>query len=191
MMERASVTRLYKDRSSHEAIMLLEAKGSKERFRVTVPGYRASILALEGHGLNDRCSLYGILSECVGKLGGAFGSVVVTLGGSKGVGGTMALARGEEIISWIEGDVVELVAFALHVELPIYVRKADAADAPAEAPQEDETSLPSVFEDVLSAILESGTETGSSIDKNSEPRNLTDGGTTDGCAKPDPPTAQA
>ena len=189
MMERASVTRLYKDRSSHEAIMLLEAKVSRERFRVTVPGHRAGILALEGHGLNDRCSLYGILSECVGKLGGAFGSVVVTLGGSKGVSGTMALARGEEIISWIEGDVVELVAFALHVELPIYVRKADAADAPTETPKDDETSLPSVFEDVLSAILESGTETGRSVDRDSGPRCLPDTGMTDGHANPDMPTA--
>ena len=50
--------------------------------------------------------------------------------GSKGVSGTIALARGEEIISWIEGDVVELVAFAIHVELPIYVRNMDEPDAP-------------------------------------------------------------
>ena len=189
MMERASVMRLYKDRSSHEAIMLLEAKVSRERFRVTVPGHRAGILALEGHGLNDRCSLYGILSECVGKLGGAFGSVVVTLGGSKGVSGTMALARGEEIISWIEGDVVELVAFALHVELPIYVRKVDEPDPPAETLQGEDVSLPSVFEDVLSAILESGTEAGRSVDQDSGPRRIPDTGTTNGHANPDMPTA--
>ena len=166
-MERASVTRLYRDRSSHEAIMLLEAKVSKERFRVTVPSSRAGILALEGHGLNDRCSLYGLLSECVGKLGGAFGSVVVTLDGSKGVSGTIALARGEEIISWIEGDVVELVAFAIHVELPIYVRNMDEPDAPTGTLPKGETSLPSVFEDVLSAILQSGKETSRSVDQDS------------------------
>ena len=186
-MERASVTRLYRDRSSHEAIMLLEAKVSKERFRVTVPSSSAGILALEGHGLNDRCSLYGLLSECVGKLGGAFGSVVVTLDGSKGVSGTMALARGEEIISWIEGDVVELVAFAIHVELPLYVRKMDEPDAPAETLQGEETSLPSVFEDVLSAILESGKETSRSVDQDSGPRRHPESGTTNGHAIPDPP----
>ena len=188
-MERASVTRLYKDKSSHEAIMLLEAKISKERFRVTVPNHRANILALEGHGLNDRCPLYGLMSECVRKLGGAFGSVVVTLDDSKGVSGTMALARGEEIVSWIEGDVIELVAFALHVELPIYVRKVDEPDAPSETPQENETSLPSVFEDVLSAILESGTGTGRPVDQDSAPRPLPDTRTTKGHANPDMPTA--
>ena len=188
-MERASVTRLYKDRSSHEAIMLLEAKVSKERFRVTVPSHRAGILALEGHGLNDRCPLYGLLSECVGKLGGAFGSVVVTLDDSKGVTGTMALARGEEIVSWVEGDVVELVAFAIHVELPIYIRKVDEPDAATGTLQGDDTSLPSVFEDVLSAILESSTERGRSVDQDPVSRRLPDSGTTNGHANPDMPTA--
>ena len=189
-MERASVTRLYKDRSSHEAIMLLEAKVSKERFRVTVPSNRAGILALEGHGLNDRCPLYGLLSECVGKLGGAFGSIVVTLDGSKGVTGTMGLARGEEIISWIEGDVVELVAFAIHVDLPIYIRKVDEPDAATGTLQGEDTYLPSVFEDVLSAILQSGTETDRSVDQDSGPRRLSDTDTTNGHAHPDmPPTS--
>ena len=152
-MERASVTRLYKDRSSQETIMLLETKANGERFRVTLPGQKAGILALEGHGLNDRCSLYRVLSEVARELGGAFGSVVVTLDDVKGVNGAMAVSRNEQIISWISGDVVELVAFALHVQLPIYVSREETPDSGASSVES--ASLPSVFEEALSDILDS------------------------------------
>ncbi len=155
-MQRASVTRLFKDRSSHEAIMLLEAKDTKERFRVTLPVSRAGLLALEGHGLNDRCQLYRILSDCVGSLGAAFGSVIVTLDEFNGVSGAIAISRDEEIISWISGDVVELVAFALHVQIPIYVHRRDSEASPARS---DEAALPSIFEEALSDILKSDTDT--------------------------------
>ena len=154
-MERASVTRLYKDRSSQETIMLLETKSNGERFRVTLPGQKAGILALEGHGLNDRCSLYRVLSECVRKLGGGFGSMVVTLDEVKGVSGAMAISKDEEIVSWISGDVVELVAFALHVQLPIYVSKEGPPDRDRETSLAESASLPSVFEEALSDILDS------------------------------------
>ena len=154
-MERASVTRLYKDRSSQETIMLLETKANGERFRVTLPGQKAGILALEGHGLNDRCSLYQVLSECVRKLGGGFGSVVVTLDEVKGVRGAMAISRDERILSWIDGDVVELVAFALHVQLPIYVSRGETPHSDSGAGRVESASLPSVFEEALSDILDS------------------------------------
>ena len=154
-MERASVTRLYKDSSSQKTIMLLETKANGERFKVTLPGQKAGILALEGHGLNDRCSLYQVLSECVRELGGAFGSVVVRLDEVKGVSGRMAVSRGEETVSWIRGDVVELVAFALHVQLPIYVSKEDPPDRDGETALAESASLPSVFEEALSDILDS------------------------------------
>ena len=154
-MQRASVTRLYKDRVSHEAIMLLEAKDTKERFKVTLPVSRAGILVLEGHGLNDRCAFYRVLSECVAALGGGFGSVIVTLDEVNGVSGAMSLSRDEEAISWINADVVELVAFALHVQIPIYVHQRDANDPEDSTPYPATTSLPAAFEDVLSEILNS------------------------------------
>ena len=64
--------RLYKDRSSHEAILALKAEESGTHFSVKVPGYSTRILALEGHCLNDRFTLCNLLSECVRELGGAF-----------------------------------------------------------------------------------------------------------------------
>ena len=154
-MQRASVTRLYKDRASHEAIMLLEAKDTKERFRVTLPVSRAGILALEGHGLNDRCPVYRILSECVAAFGAGFGSVIVTLDEANGVSGAVSISRNEEVISWINADVVELVAFALHVQIPIYVHQRDANDPEDSTPYTNAASLPTVFEDALSEILNS------------------------------------
>ena len=76
-MERALVTRLYRDEASQETVMVMEATQSKERIKVTIPCHKAGILALEAHGLNDRCPLYGMFSQCVGELGAAFGLVVI------------------------------------------------------------------------------------------------------------------
>ena len=153
-MERASVMRLYKDRSSHETIMTLKAEESGTQFSVTVPSYGARILALEGHGLNDRCTLYNLLSECVGELGGAFGSVVVTLNRAKGVSAKIAVSSGEESPSWIKGDVIELVALAQHVQLPIYVRVKEVSEDPALS----RATLPSAIEDALADILSTDAE---------------------------------
>ena len=153
-MERASVSRLFKDQTTQKTTLMLEAVESKEQYKITVPGHRAGILALEGHGLNDRCSLYGIMSECILKLGGAFGSVVVNLDKSKGVSGKVSLSNGAEV-SWIESDVIELVAFALHIQLPIYLSVSD--DAPdAKDLQPEPSAIPTVFEDALTEILNTG-----------------------------------
>ena len=154
-MQRASVTRLFKDRSTHEAIMLLEGNDTKERFRVTIPASRAGILAMEGHGLNDRCPLYRILSECIDALDALFGSVVITLDDANGVQGAVAISRNGEIISWINGDVIELVAFALHVQLPIYIHHEGPVGANKSPARSGEITLPAVFEDALSDILKS------------------------------------
>ena len=151
-MERASVTRLYKDRLSHEAVLLLEGKRSKQSFKITVPMNRASILALEGHGLNDRCSIYGVMSECIDRLGGAFDSVVVRLDRGRGVTGSIALSKDGEV-SHISADAVELLAFALHVQLPIYVDVTDRLSADEAQLQEPEQTLPEVFESALTDIL--------------------------------------
>lgn len=152
-MQRASVTRIYKGRSSHEAIMTLEANDDGEQFSINMPAASASIIALEGHGLNDRCPTYSIFSDCVAALGGAFGSVVITFVDSRPANAAMAIARDEKIISWIGGDIVELVAFALHVRLPIYVHSRSASDNGYPPPQSRSTPVPSIFEDAFSDIL--------------------------------------
>lgn len=155
-MQRASVTRIYKGRSSQEAVMTLETKDDGEQFIIGIPSASASIIALEGHGLNDRCPTYSIFSDCVSALGGAFGSVVITFVDSRPANAAMAIARDEKIVSWIGGDIVELVAFALHVRLPIYVHSRGASDNVYPPPQNRNTPMPDVFEDALSDILRPG-----------------------------------
>ena len=135
---------------------MLEARDSKREFSITMPASSASVIALEGHGLNDRCSTYSIFSNCVSALGGAFGSVVITFDGPTAVTAVMAISKDGMILSWIGGDIVELVAFALHVQLPIYVRDGGESDAMHSHPQTLNTPIPGVFEDALSDILRTG-----------------------------------
>ena len=157
-MERASVSRLYKERDSHETIMVLKGESSGNQFSVTVPSLSARILAFEGHGLNDRCTLYTILSQCVAKLGGAFGSVVITLDEIRGVSATMAVSRSEQSVAWINGDVIELVALSQHIQLPLYVRVKPTTTDGAHRPTNDTNSLPRAIEEALSDILSSNSE---------------------------------
>ena len=152
-MQLASVTRVYKGRSSHEAVVTLETKEGGEKFNIHMPAANASIIALEGHGLNDRCPTYSIFSDCVTALGGAFGSVVITFVDSRPVNAAMAIAQDEKIISWIGGDIIELVAFALHVKLPIFVHSRGASDNTYPPPQSRSTPVPSIFEDAFPDIL--------------------------------------
>ena len=171
-MERASVSRLYKESSSRETVMLLKGEKSGTQFSVTVPSSSARILALEGHGLNDRCPLYTILSQCVAKLGGAFGSVVVTLDETRGISATMAISRSDQTVSWVNGDVIELVAMAQHVQLPIYVRVKQATTEDAHLSTSDRSSLPSAIEEVLSDILSSNSEVNPGTSGNDEAAQL-------------------
>ena len=156
-MELASVTRLFKDQSTQKSVLLLEAVATREKFKINIPSHRAGILALEGHGLNDRCGIYGIMSECVERLRGSFASVVVTLDKSRGVSASISLSQGEDL-TWITADVVELVAFALHVQLPIFLDVTDESnrgqspEGEAE-PERENPDLPAVFENVLSEIM--------------------------------------
>ena len=157
-MERALVTRLYRDEASKEAVMLMEATESKQRIKVTIPGQKAGILAMEAHGLNDRCPLYGMFSQCVGELGAAFGSVVINCEGHQCAKGAISLSR-EGRTTWIGGDVVELVAFAMHAHIPIYVSKSDPSETEDEYHPEAKTMLPSVFVDALEEIFSSDSDT--------------------------------
>ena len=136
--------------------MTLELKDGSEEFSIAMPASRAEIIALEGHGLNNRCSTYSIFSDCVAALGGAFGSVVITFVDSEPANAAMAIVRDGKIDSWIGGDIVELVAFALHVQLPIYVHRRGASDSPYPPPQSRNTPIPTIFEDALSDILRTG-----------------------------------
>ena len=163
-MERALVTRLYRDEASQKTVMLMETTESKEGIKVMIPYQKAGILALEAHGLNDRCPLYGMFSQCIGELGAAFGSVVLNCEGQRCTQGAISLSH-DGRTTWISADVVELVAFAMHTHIPIYVSKS----APPES-EEDEgqprakTMLPSVFVDALEDIFssESGADHSSS-----------------------------
>ena len=154
-MERASVKRLYRDRSSHEAIMLMETVASGQKIRVTVPLASAGVLALEAHGVNDRCALYGVFAECVRELGGAFRSVVVAGDESQDVRCAISLSAGGRT-TWISADVVELVAFALHVRIPIYVDRTGAfGRGYAGGAGRREPGIPTVFVDAITDILSS------------------------------------
>lgn len=155
-MKRASVSRLFRDKKSHHAKLLLQAVESGENFTITLPEHKAAVLALEGHGLNDRCGLYYLLSRSVAALGGTFGSVIVTLADS-GVRGAISLSTGGNP-QWFDADVVELIALALHVDLPIYLKVADDEDdkggEDAGGAQQADMPLPDVFEHALADILE-------------------------------------
>lgn len=154
-MERALITRLYRDESSHDTVMLMETTESKERIKIMIPRHKAGILALEAHGLNDRCPLYDMFLRCVGELGAAFGSVVLTEDGSRCAAGAISLSR-SGCTTWIDADVVELVAFAMHTQTPIYVDRTDATGQSKEtSPHSPRASLPQAFEDVLADILSS------------------------------------
>ena len=151
-MKRASVSRLFRDKKSHHAKLLLQAVDSGENFTITLPEHKAAVLALEGHGLNDRCGLYYLLSQSVAALGGTFGSVVVTLA-SAGVSGVISLSVDNKP-KWFDADVVELIALALHVDLPIYLKIVDDDDGDGEKIEETDIPLPDVFEHALADILE-------------------------------------
>jgi hypothetical protein len=113
----------------------------------------ASIIAPEGLCLSDRCPTYSIFSDCVAVPGGALGSVVITFVDSRPANAAMAIARFDKIISWIGGDIIELVASALQVKLPIFVYCRGASDNTYLPPQSRSTPVPSIFEDAFSYIL--------------------------------------
>ena len=168
-MERALVTRLYRDESSHDTVMLMETTDTKKRVKIMIPRQKAGILALEAHGLNDRCPLYDMLSRCVHHLGAAFGSVVLTEDGSRCAAGSISLSKSRST-AWIDADVVELVAFAMHTQTPIYVDRSETpTQSNADDPHSPRASLPQAFEDALADILSSESDDNPSSAERSEP----------------------
>ena len=71
--------------------------------------------------------------------------------------GAISLAQGEDL-KWISTDIIELVAFALHVQIPIFLNVTDEPQDGELQPERTDTDLPSVFENVLTEILYSETE---------------------------------
>lgn len=143
-MQRVSVTRLLKDRASHETNLIMEAQESGEELKVRVPEFKAGILALEAHGLNDRCPLYCILLECVAQLEGTFGPVVITMDRVSGNGAAISLTQ-DGRTRWVSADFVELIALALHLQLPMYVSSAVSLNIGKPSDDRLESEVPQVF----------------------------------------------
>ena len=147
-MQRVSVTRLLKDRTSHESFLIMAALESGEELRIGVPEHKAGVLALEAHGLNDRCPLYCILLECVAQLGGSFGPVVITRNEVYGDGAAISLTQDSQA-RWVSADLVELVALALHLQLPIFVNTVVPLKGTECRDEQDNSGIPSVFHETF------------------------------------------
>ncbi len=76
-MESAVIIRLHRDPESGKCVLVLEGIWSKDKVHLMLPRQEAVCLALEAHGISDRCNLYAILGMCVERLGGAFSGVVI------------------------------------------------------------------------------------------------------------------
>lgn len=147
-MQRVSITRLLRDKVSHETILVMEALDDSEEIRVSVPWHKAGVLALEAHGLNDRCPLYSLLLACVAKLGGSFGPVVITRQEDAGSEAAISLSHDGET-GWVSGEFVELIALALHLQLPIYVSTIVARETEQETANQPGAEIPSVFRETF------------------------------------------
>ena len=151
-MELASIVQLFRDKSSNEPVLLMETVVHKEKVLIRLPCQNADVLALEAHGLNNRCPLYKLLADCVRELGGSLGSAVVSISPSQEVTGAVSLSKKGQT-RWVPADVVELVAFAVHTKLPIYLNKSNKPLVGVLEPSLGTTELPTVFEDALEDIL--------------------------------------
>ena len=154
-MEVVQVQRLYRRRQSHEAVLVLKGCQSGDEISLSIPACQAVPLALGAHGLHERCGLYQLFVAGVKALGGAFSSVLVTLDQAEGASASLMLVEGVES-RWIRGDVVESVALALHLGLPLYVthRKASPMDDDGAAADNDVgVEIPSVFHEALSDLM--------------------------------------
>ena len=147
-MEVVQVQRLYRRRHSHEAVLVLTGCQSGDEISLAIPACQAAPLALGAHGLHERCGLYQLFVAGVKALGGAFNSVLLNLDQAEGASASLMLVEGVKS-RWIRGDVVESVALALHLGLPLYVAHSkappmddDAAAADRRGRGADSTGFP-------------------------------------------------
>lgn len=159
-MELASIVQLFRDKSSNEPVLLMETVVHKEKVLIRLACQNADVLALEAHGLNNRCPLYTLLADCVRELGGSLGSAVVSIDPSQAVTGAVSLSKSGQT-RWVPADVVELVAFAMHIKLPVYLNKSNKPLVGVSEPSLGLTELPTVFENALEDILKPNSAPGS------------------------------
>ncbi|MFQ5873477.1 MAG: bifunctional nuclease domain-containing protein, partial [Dehalococcoidia bacterium] len=154
-LEPVKVNRLHREEPSGDSVLVLEGKHSGEKFKVVIPEREAMLLALEAHGLNDRCRLYNIMAACVEQLGGALGRVVIRLNKRGAATAYMVLLQGETQ-RWLHGNAGEVLALASHVQLPIFLDRAK--DGRRETGRSvdgarGEVGVPPVFESALAEII--------------------------------------
>ena len=154
-MEVVQVQRLYRRRHSHEAVLVLTGCQSGDEISLAIPACQAAPLALGAHGLHERCGLYQLFVAGVKALGGAFNSVLLNLDQAEGASASLMLVEGVKS-RWIRGDVVESVALALHLGLPLYVAHSKAPPMDDDAAAADDgagVQIPSVFHEALSDLV--------------------------------------
>lgn len=152
-MELVQVNKLYQEKTSRECVVVLEGRESRKETRLVLPEREAAVLALEAHGVNDRCSLYHVLTTCVAHLGGAFCNVVIRLDSNSEAAAYLTITQGSDHKS-LNVNTGEVLALALHGGLPIYLDHSVhgprmEGDAPGE---QGSVGVPQAFESLLSEL---------------------------------------
>ncbi len=149
-MELVQVNKLYLEKESRECVVVLQGRRSGTKTRLILPEREAAVIALEAHGVNDRCGLYHVLTTCVANLGGAFCNVTIKLNDRSEAASYLTLLQGEDHKS-LNVNVGEVIALALHGGLPIYLDTSDYDGSPGESTPEEST-VPHAFESLLSDL---------------------------------------
>ena len=145
------VNKLYMDRPSNECVVVLEGRHTRRETRLVLPERDAAVLALEAHGVNDRCHLYQLLTACVAALGGAFCNVVIRMETRRDAVAYLTLVHEGEHRA-LSVNAGECLALALHGGLPIYLGQTwEGASGVEDA---EATEIPTVFRSLLSEIAE-------------------------------------
>ena len=159
-MELVQVNRLYLERETKESVVVLQGCKSGAQTRLILPEREAAVIALEAHGVNDRCSLYHVLTSCVAHLGGAFCNVTIKLNAKSEATSYLTILQGEQHKS-LNVNVGEVLALALHGGLPIYL-DTSGYEGGQGAGTPEEGAVPHAFESLLSDLArtkEGGFET--------------------------------
>ena len=147
-MELVQVNKLYLEKESKECVVVLQGCKSGAKTRLVLPEREAAVIALEAHGVNDRCGLYHVLTTCVTHLGGAFCNVTIRLNARSEAASYLTILQGEDHKS-LNVNVGEVIALALHGGLPIYL---DTSEGGPEASTLEEAAVPHAFESLLSDL---------------------------------------
>ena len=150
-MELVQVNRLYLEKESKECVVVLQGCRSGAQTRLILPEKEAAVIALEAHGVNDRCSLYHVLTTCVAHLGGAFCNVTIKLNARSEAASYLTLVQGEDHKA-LSVNVGEVIALALHGGLPIYLDTSEC-EGRSEGRTPQESPVPHAFESLLSDLV--------------------------------------